>query len=367
MHITSLTLRNFRSYEEAEVLPGEGMTVFSGPNAQGKTNILEAMHLCCTGRSHRTSHDEEMIRWGSPAAKVSVLSSQKDGTHEVSVILTKGQKKKKNVRIGARQAERIGELFGHVFGVLFSPEDLQIVKGGPSERRRFLDMQLSQLRPAYFYALQQSARILGQRNALLRAVSEHPSLEGTLDTWDEQLALAGASIVKARREVIGELSRMACEEHRNLTAGKEELSLRYTSEAAQQEDPGAFLLRRLQETRADDIRRMTTSTGVHRDDIVISIGGRDARTYASQGQQRSIALSMKTALTDLIREVKHQDPLILLDDVMSELDRGRRDAIAGMLGGSQVFITGSGVDFIPSGDDARTFRVQAGNITQETV
>lgn len=362
MHITSLTLRNFRSYEEAEVLPGEGMTVFSGPNAQGKTNILEAMHLCCTGRSHRTSHDEEMIRWGSPAAKVSVLSSQKDGTHEVSVILTRGQKKKKSVRIGARQAERIGELFGHVFGVLFSPEDLQIVKGGPSERRRFLDMQLSQLRPAYFYALQQSARILGQRNALLRAVSEHPSLEGTLDTWDEQLALSGASIVKARREVIGELSRMACEEHRNLTAGKEELSLRYTSEAAQQEDPGAFLLRRLQETRADDIRRMTTSTGVHRDDIVISIGGRDARTYASQGQQRSAVLSLKLAQTSFAEKERGEPPILMLDDVMSELDPDRRRQLIERIGCMQTFVTCTDISDLAGATQGRIYQVREGKL-----
>ena len=153
MRIKSLQLKNFRNYDQAVIEPGEGVTVFTGANAQGKTNILEALHLCCLGRSHRTPRDEELIRWGEAAAKVHIETTQQDGTHEVTILLSKGQKKKKTVKIGERQAERIGELFGHVCGVLFSPEDLQIVKSGPAERRRFIDMQLSQLRPAYFYAL----------------------------------------------------------------------------------------------------------------------------------------------------------------------------------------------------------------------
>ena len=362
MHITSLVLRNFRSYEGAEVLPGEGMTVFSGPNAQGKTNILEAMHLCCTGRSHRTSHDEEMIRWGMPAARVSILSSQKDGTHEVSVILTKGQKKKKSVRIGAREAERIGELFGHVFGVLFSPEDLMIVKGGPSERRRFVDMQLSQLRPSYFYTLQQAAHILVQRNALLRAIAENPSLEGTLDVWDEQLSLAGASVVRARREVIGVLSSLAYEEHKSLTDGKEELRLRYNSEASQKEDPAAFLLQRLHETRSEDIRRMSTGTGVHRDDIAITINGKDARTYASQGQQRSAVLSLKLAQTSFAEMERGEAPVLMLDDVMSELDPDRRRQLIERIGSMQTFVTCTDISDLAGAEKGRIYQVREGKL-----
>ncbi|MFQ9446276.1 MAG: DNA replication/repair protein RecF [Christensenellales bacterium] len=159
MQVTSLSLSCFRNYEKAVIEPDAGVTVFTGPNAQGKTNILEALHLCCLGKSHRTSRDEELIQWGKDTARVTVKTAQRDGTHEVAVILSRTQKKKKTVRIGLRQAERIGELLGHVCGVLFSPEDLQIVKEGPAERRRFMDMQLSQLRPAYFYALQRAVRI----------------------------------------------------------------------------------------------------------------------------------------------------------------------------------------------------------------
>ena len=171
MRVTSLSLSHFRNYERALIEPDAGVTVFTGPNAQGKTNVLEALHLCCLGKSHRTSRDEELIQWGRDSARVTVKTAQRDGTHEVAVVLSRTQRKKKTVRIGLRQAERIGELLGHVCGVLFSPEDLQIVKDGPAERRRFMDMQLSQLRPAYFYALQRAVRTLNQRN-LIKAIGK---------------------------------------------------------------------------------------------------------------------------------------------------------------------------------------------------
>ena len=156
MRLQTLRLHDFRSYQQVLLAPPGGATVFVGENGAGKTNLLEAVHLCCLGRSHRTSRDEELIRWGEASARVGIQTEQLDGTHEVTILLDKSSKKKKTVRIGARQADRIGELFGHVCGVLFSPEDLSIVKAGPAERRRFIDMQLSQLRPQYFYALQRA-------------------------------------------------------------------------------------------------------------------------------------------------------------------------------------------------------------------
>ena len=362
MRIKRLKLRNFRSYEQAEIRPGEGMTVFLGPNAQGKTNILESMHLCCAGRSHRTSRDEEMIRWGEAAAKVNIETAQRDGTHEVTLVLVRGQKKKKTVWIGARQAERIGELFGHAFGVLFSPEDLQIVKGGPSERRRFIDMQLSQLRPSYFYALQRASRALNQRNALLREVAEKPSLMSTMDAWDEQLAEAGALVVKGRRDVIEALSESAAEEHGRLTEGAEQLRLRYVCEAAKEENPEEFLLRRLAETREDDIRRGTTTTGVHRDDVQITINSKDARIYASQGQQRSAVLSLKLAQTTFAERERQEAPILMLDDVMSELDAGRQNYILNHIEGRQVFITCCDPDAVKRAAVGAKFHIKNGKI-----
>lgn len=364
MRVTSLSLRDFRSYEQAEVIPGEGMTVFSGPNAQGKTNLLEALHLCCTGRSHRTSRDEEMIRWGTPGSRVKVFSQQRDGTHEVTVSLLRGQKKKKNVMIGARRAERIGELFGHVFSVLFSPEDLQIVKGGPSERRRFIDMQLSQLRPVYFYSLQAYMHALNQRNALLRAIAERPDLSDTLESWDEQLAREGAKIVRGRREVIECLSADASLEHLRLTDEKETLRLRYVSEAAEAEDPESFLLRRLAETRQDDMRRQTTTTGVHRDDLAVSINGKDARVYASQGQQRSVVLSLKLAQTTFAERERGEPPVLMLDDVMSELDPQRRRLLIGRIDRMQTFVTCTDIADLAGAPQGKIYEVREGRLHQ---
>ena len=250
------------------------------------------------------------------------------------------------MRIGARQAERIGELLGHVCGVLFSPEDLQIVKDGPAERRRFMDMQLSQLRPAYFYALQRAVRTLNQRNALLKDIARNPSLLPTLDMWDEQLARVGAVICENRREAVGRLDELARAAHLSLTGGREELRLRYVSQVADAPDAYEALLARLSRARSEDLRRMTTTVGIHRDDIAITIDGKEARTFASQGQQRSGVLAMKFAESALIEQVVGQPPVILLDDVMSELDGRRRDAlVTAMEGGSQTFITTANIDY----------------------
>lgn len=358
MYVKSLILRDFRSYERVEIQPALGMNVFSGSNAQGKTNLLEAIQLCCTGKSHRTSRDEEMIRWGSTGAKVTVQAQHQDGTHEVSVVLLRGQKKKKNVLIGARQAERIGELFGHICGVLFSPEDLLIIKGGPSERRRFLDIQLSQLRPYYFYALQRSAHVLLQRNALLKEIEFHPDLLPTLDMWDEQLALAGDAVVRGRREISEALSILAEEEHNILTNGTEKLSIRLSSDAAKESNPGEYLLRRLFETREEDLRRGTTTTGIHRDDLLITINGKDARIYASQGQQRTAVLSLKLAQTVFAEKECGEPPILMLDDVMSELDPVRRRFLSSRINRLQTFVTCTDPTDLSGAPEGLLFRVQ---------
>ena len=339
MRVTQLSLRNFRNYDTVTLAPDSGVTVFCGPNAQGKTNILEAIHLCCIGRSHRTSRDEELIRWGERTARVQLLSAQADGTHDISVVIGKDAKKKKTVRIGARQAERIGELLGHVCGVLFSPEDLAIVKFGPAERRRFIDMQLSQLRPAYFYALQRAVRTLNQRNALLKEIARNPSLLPTLDMWDEQLAATGAQIAASRREAVFKLGELAAQAHASLTEGREHLALRYISQVEDAPDSADRLLARLHDARSEDLRRMTTTVGVHRDDIAISIDGKEARTFASQGQQRSAVLALKLAQLDLAAAERGEAPVLMLDDVMSELDPGRRRQLIERIDRVQTFVT----------------------------
>ncbi|MBQ2991953.1 MAG: DNA replication/repair protein RecF [Clostridia bacterium] len=363
MRVKSLTLKNFRNYEQAVIEPDSGVTVFTGENAQGKTNILEALHLCCLGRSHRTAKDEELIRWGCADARVRIETLQRDGTHEVTILLAKNGKKKKTVRIGARQAERIGELFGHVCGVLFSPEDLSIVKSGPGERRRFLDMQLSQLRPAYFYALQRAVRTLNQRNALLREIGKHPSLLPTLDMWDEQLSLIGAEIAANRREAIEKLSESAAKAHASLTGGREELRLWYISQTEDAPDSAQRLLDRIRAARQEDLRRMTTTVGIHRDDMGVSINGKDARHFASQGQQRSAVLSLKLAQLEMAAEETGEAPILMLDDVMSELDPGRRRQLIERIDRVQTFVTCTDVSDLAGARQGAVYHVENGRLT----
>ena len=362
MRVTSLSLKNFRNYEQAVIKPDSGVTVFTGQNAQGKTNILEALHLCCLGRSHRTSRDEELIRWGETASRVQIHTTHRDGTHDVTILLDKTQKKKKTVRIGARPAERIGELFGHVCGVLFSPEDLSIVKDGPAERRRFLDMQLSQLRPQYFYSLQRCVRTLNQRNALLKEIARHPSLLPTLDMWDEQLALIGSEIARNRREAIACLGEEAAKAHASLTGGREELRLWYISQTQDGEDAAQKLLARIRASRQEDLRRMTTTVGVHRDDIGVSINGKEARTFASQGQQRSAVLSLKLAQLEMAAAETGEAPILMLDDVMSELDPSRRRQLIERIDRVQTFVTCTDLSDLAGAKQGAVYQVNAGTL-----
>lgn len=362
MRVKSLVLKNFRNYEQAVIEPDSGVTVFTGENAQGKTNILEALHLCCLGRSHRTPRDEELIRWGTSGARVQILTAQQDGTHEVTILLDKNGKKKKTVKIGSRQAERIGELFGHVCGVLFSPEDLSIVKSGPGERRRFLDMQLSQLRPQYFYALQRAVRALNQRNALLKEIARNPSLLPTLDMWDEQLAAIGAQIAENRREAIEMLSENAARAHASLTGGREELRLWYISQIKAGSDTAGQLLERMRASRPEDLRRMTTTVGIHRDDIGVTINGKEARNFASQGQQRSAVLSLKLAQLEMAASETGEAPILMLDDVMSELDPGRRRQLIERIDQVQTFVTCTDVSDLAGARQGAIYRVENGRL-----
>ena len=364
MRVKSLKLQNFRNYESAVITPDVGVTVFTGQNAQGKTNIIEALHLCCLGRSHRTPRDEELIRWGSDCAQVRTETLQQDGTHDVSILLAKRARKKKTVRIGSRQAERIGELLGHVCGVLFAPEDLQIVKSGPAERRRFIDMQLSQLRPSYFYALQRAVRALNQRNALLKEIARDGSLVRTLDMWDEQLASCGGEIVRNRREAVASLAEMAKSAHSALTGGREDLSIRYVSQVAEAENPEMALLERLYAARSEDIRRMTTTVGVHRDDLHIAIDGKEARTFGSQGQQRSAVLSLKLAELELAERERGEAPILMLDDVMSELDPARRRQLLERIDRVQTFVTCTDVSDLAGARQGAVYHVENGRLSQ---
>ena len=365
MKIKKIRLVNFRNYARAELLPDARMTVLTGRNAQGKTNVLEALHLCCLGRSHRTPHDRDLIRWGEDAAFVSVEVLHRDGTHDVSVTLSRADRRRKVVRVGGAQVARIGELMGHVNAVLFAPEDLSIVKGGPAERRRFIDMELSQLRPAYFYALQRYVRALNQRNNLLREMLRSPAARATLDAWDEQLALAGAQIVRHRREYVQALREAACACHRDIAGADEALDIAYVTQLRAGDGLAQDMLRLLHEAREQDMRRAVTSVGPHRDDLKLTVAGREARVFGSQGQQRTVALSLKLAELSVVERERGEAPILLLDDVMSELDPRRRQQLIERIDGVQTIVTCTDASDLAGARQGAVYRVEAGTLRRE--
>ena len=324
MRFTSLRLARFRNYDSLELSPHPGITVLYGPNGSGKTNLLEAMHLLSVGRSHRTANDREMIAAGANVALIHGQTRRLDGAHEVEVRLYPLEKPKKRVLLYGKPAQRVADLMGHATTVMFSPEDLRIVRDGPVMRRRFLDMQLSQIRPSYLRALKTYLSVLERRNALLKQnrLAGVNDFANQLDTWDEQLAAACVPIVGARRWFLEELSRSAAEQ--------------YTAIA---DTPYRDMLAGLHRTRAEDIQRLFTSFGPHRDDMSLTLCGRELRAFGSQGQMRTAVLSMKLGEIRLIENEMGEPPTLLLDDVFSELDVRRRSALLKSTEGVQTLIT----------------------------
>lgn len=366
MKIRSVQLTDFRNYTAAEIVPCEGVTVFTGDNAQGKTNILEAVYLTCTGRSHRTNHDKEMIRSGADCARVRVNTEHADGRHDVEIILSNAERRR--IKVAGNTVSKSGEMLGHVTGVLFSPEDLRTVRDGPAERRRFVDMELSQLRPAYYYALQRYNRALKQRGALLKEMAFGAFPPETLDMWDESLAESGALIMDMRRDFLSKINAAAAEIHESVAGDNEKMTVEYAPSLETQET-GAYLkkalLNALAAARGQDMRRMTTSVGPHRDDVRVQLNGMDARAYGSQGQVRTCALALKLSELEIMRRESGEAPVLMLDDVMSELDPGRRRMLIGRLKGVQTLVTCTDLSDLAGADFGRIFRVKHAELTEE--
>ncbi len=367
MRIDQLTLKNYRNYTECALRPCEGVTVLYGDNAQGKTNALEAVYLCCTGRSHRTSHDRELIMIGSDSAYVKCVGVRRDGAHDVEIAIN--QAGKRRVKVNGNVVSRSGELLGHITGVLFSPEDLRMVKDAPAVRRRFMDMEISQLRPAYYYALQRYNRALKQRNALLKELALGGKGADALDIWDRELSLSGAEIVCARGSFIKKLQKSAEHIHAAISGGKETLTLKYEPDAGSDKDAKetAQILKSALKAQAEsDIRRGATGTGPHHDDVGIFIGDMDARFFASQGQVRTCALSLKLSEIELITDETGETPVLMLDDVMSELDPDRRRQLVDRLEGVQTLITCTDRNDLAGANAGKLYKVENARLTEET-
>ena len=366
MYIDLIALKNYRNYEDVRIEPCRGVTVLTGDNAQGKTNALESVYLCCTGRSHRTSHDRELIRTGSEVAYVKVSGVRRDGRHDVEISLSESGRRQ--VKVNASPVRRSGELLGHITGVLFAPEDLRMVKDGPSVRRRFMDMELSQLRPSYYYALQRYNRALKQRNALLKEALTAPVDPESFDVWERELSLSGAEIVQSRVSFVGKLADSASDIHASITAGKETLRVTYEPSVPPGESLSETkdnLAKQLLNAREKDIKRGLASFGVHRDDLGIFIGDMDARSYGSQGQVRTCALSLKLSEIELIQKETGEAPVLMLDDVMSELDPDRRRQLVKRLDGVQALITCTDKNDLAGAEIGKLFHVKNAILTEE--
>lgn len=365
MYINRMFLKTYRNYNFLDTKFNVGFNIIYGNNAQGKTNILEAIYLCTAGRSHRTIKDNELIKYGSDNYKVKVIY-HKEGRNDNSIEINYSNKEKKNILINEIPIKKIGSLMGQLNSVMFSPEDLQIIKEGPSERRRFVDIALSQLKPSYFYNLQQYIRILNQRNYLLKEIFLRKESVDSLDVWNQSLADAGSKIIFERIKFIEDLYKKADNYHRNITNNKEKLLIKYISSIKLDlgnDIKGAFL-KRIEEEKTKEIQKGTTLVGPQRDDIEILVNDISLKQYGSQGQQRTAVLSLKLSELEIIKDNCGEYPVLLLDDVMSELDIKRREYLIDNIKNIQTFITCTDKnDFIKEVDRGSCFiRIENGEV-----
>lgn len=359
MYVKSLDLLNFRNYEKLSLTLDPGINIFYGENAQGKTNILEAVYLAGTSRSHRGTRDRDMIRMGESEAHIRMHVDKNNNDYRIDMHLRKN--KSKGIAIGGIPIRRAGELFGIVNIVFFSPEDLNIIKNGPSERRRLIDRILCEVDNIYMSDLTQYGKCLNQRNRLLHDMYFNPSLESELSVWDEQLVNYGSRIISKREEFVRFLETISSGIHTELTGTKEKLTLSY--EPNVQRDDFADKVAKSFES---DRKIKSTTVGPHRDDVCIKVNDMDLRLYGSQGQQRTTAISLKLAEIRIIEEKIRNKPVLLLDDVLSELDRSRQNYLLGNIKDIQTMITCTGLDeFVENRFVAdRTFRVVSGKIEE---
>ena len=338
----------------------KGVNILYGDNAQGKTNILESIYLSATTKSHKGSKDKEIIRFDQEESHIRSIIERRELEYRVDMHLR--QYKTKGIAINGQKINKASELIGLLNVVFFSPEDLSIIKNGPSERRRFIDMELCQLDKEYLYNLNQYNKVLINRNKLLKDIIYHPALKDTLDVWDSQLSMYGCLIIKRRKQFIEELNSIIYDIHRKLSGNREELFLVYEPDCE-----ADMLDVKLRENRERDLRLGQTTSGPHKDDCIFKIGECDIRKFGSQGQQRTAALSLKLSEIELVKKVTKDTPVLLLDDVLSELDSNRQNHLLNSIGDIQTIITCTGLDeFINNRFEInKIFKVTAGSVVSE--
>lgn len=337
MYIESIELKNYRNYNELSMQFDGGTNILYGDNAQGKTNILEAVYLCGCTKSHRGSKDKEMIQFEKEESHIRMFVNKDGISHKIDMHLKKN--KSKGIAIDGIPIRRASELFGIVNIVFFSPEDLNIIKNGPGERRRFMDSELCQLNKLYLSDLSNYNHILNQRNKLLKDIGFKSGLSDTLEVWDSQLVHYGKSIIESRRDFICELNDIIREIHSSITGGREKIELVYEPNVKSED-----FYEQLGRNREKDFKFRNTSSGPHRDDLCVRINDIDIRKFGSQGQQRTAALSLKLSEIYLVEKKIKDVPILLLDDVLSELDANRQNYLLNSIRNVQTMITCTGLD-----------------------
>jgi DNA replication and repair protein RecF len=382
VRVGRIRLRAYRNYAELDLPITANLCVFVGANAQGKTNLLEAVYFVATGRSFRTSRDDDLIAWDQSEAGIECAVQRAElADDEIRIRLVQGRPK--IITVNGRALKRHADLFGYLNVVMFSPDDLQLIKGSPAERRRFLDVELAQVSPTYRHDLLQYAKVLRQRNNLLKEIAERRAEQELLSVWDEQLMTIGSRIMAKRAEAVLRLSALGSYVHRDITQGSEQLSIRYRPFfAAPQErerSEGEWervpvvqerFRHQMNRLRQAELARAQTLVGPQRDDLQFQIDGYDVRSFGSQGQQRTAVLSCKLAEIEFMRSETGEYPVLLLDDVMSELDARRRHYFLGTVNGRvQTFITTTSLNDLSTAflAQAQIARIEAGRVMPSAV
>lgn len=364
MYIESIQLSNFRNYESLSIDFDNGTNIIYGDNAQGKTNILEALYVCGTTKSHKGSKDKDLIRFNCDEAHIKMNIRKSEYSQRIDMHLKKS--KTKGIAINGIKIKKSAELLGIVNMIFFAPEDLSIIKDGPSERRRFMDYELCQLDKIYLYNLTNYNKILEQRNKLLKEISfkNDNSLIDTLDVWDMQLAEYGNKIIKCRQIFINDINNIIYDIHRRLSGGLENLILNYEPNIE-----SGYMFDKLASNRERDIYSKSTSIGPHRDDVGFYLNDIDVRKYGSQGQKRTCALSLKLSEIEIVKSRIKDTPILLLDDVLSELDSKRQNQLINSLQGVQTILTCTGLDdFVESKLNAgKVYKVINGKVTNSSM
>ena len=360
MIVKSLKLKNFRNYDLLNLEFDPTTNIFYGDNAQGKTNILESIYLTGTTKSHRGTKDRDLIKFDQDEAHIETVVEKRGVPFKIDIHLKKNSPK--GIAINKIPIKKASELFGIINIVFFSPEDLNIIKNGPAERRKFIDMELSQLDKVYLNDLSNYNRIVNQRNKLLKDMFDRKDLLDTLDIWDMQLVHYGNRVIERRKLFIDQMNDIIGNVHKKLTGGKERLELLYEPGVKDHSFEHALL-----KNRERDMRMKSTSIGPHRDDICFMCGDLDIRKFGSQGQQRTSALSLKLSEIELVKQEIKDTPILLLDDVLSELDKHRQNYLLDSIRDVQTLITCTGLDDFVNHRFSinKIFNVEQGHVVRE--